>query len=157
MSAPRRPWVLAVRVGVLMGLAGAIWLLGDRIEFIRGESIPYSIAWIQGGPVHKGDYVVFETQHPIINQGRPAHLTKQVVCIAGQVVQYRDDHFYCDAADLGGVLHQTYSGTPIAVAHVDGPIPDGKVFVLGQHPRSFDSRYLGLIDISRLTVVRPLL
>lgn len=149
--------LLALRVGILAGLSAGIWYVGDRLDWVRGDSIPVTVAWISGGPVQKGDYVLFEAQHPIINEGRKSHLTKQVVCVEGQQLAYQADTFSCDGQVLGAVIHKTFDGTPIEVAAFNGVIPAGKVFVMGPHPRSFDSRYLGLLDRAQLTRVEPLL
>ncbi len=149
--------LLALRLGILASMSASIWYVGDHLDWVRGESIPVTFAWISGGPIHTGDYVLFDAQHPIINNGVRSHLTKQVVCVEGQQLTFKADTFACDGQPLGSVIHNTYDGTPIQVAEFNGVIPEGKVFVMGPHPRSFDSRYLGLLDRSSLTRVEPLI
>ncbi len=156
-STAKKRALLGLRLSILAGLSAGIWYVGDRLDWVRGDSIPVTLAWISGGAVNTGDYVLFDAQHPIINEGRKSHLTKQVVCVEGQQLTYQADTFSCDGRVLGSVIHKTFDGTPIAVAEYNGVIPAGKVFVMGPHPRSFDSRYLGLLDRSQLTRVEPLL
>ena len=149
--------LLALRLAILGGTVAGISYAGDHLDWVRGESIPVTVAWIAGGPVHDGDYVLFEASHPIVNKGKPSKLTKQIVCGPGQQLTYAADTFACDGKVLGNVIHKTYDGTPIQVAEYNGVIPDGKFFVMGTHPRSFDSRYLGLLDAAQLTRVEPIL
>jgi len=153
----RKVSLTVIRVAILAMIVVGIDYVGDRLDWVRGESVPVTLAWIEGGQVSKGDYVVFEAQHPIINEGRPSHLTKQVACVAGESVHFDGEKFSCDGAVLGAVIRSTSDGRPIAVAAVEGVIPAGKIFVMGTHPRSFDSRYLGLLDESKVQRVRPLL
>lgn len=149
--------LLAARLGILAGMVAGIWYVGDHIDWVRGESIPVTIAWISPGPIHGGDYVLFEAQSPVINNGERAHLTKQVACVEGQTVNFDGEIFTCDGRELGGVIRSTSDGRPVVPTDFKGVIPAGKVFVMGSHPRSFDSRYLGLIEVAQATRVEPLL
>lgn len=150
--------LLATRLGVLGGLVAGIWYVGDHIDFVRGESIPITLAWITGGPAKLGDYVYFKAQNPVINDGRPAYLTKQVACVEGMSVSFDGKVFACDGKPMGGeVITKTTDGRPVPVTTFAGVIPDGKVFVIGTHQRSFDSRYLGLVDRKDATRVEPIL
>lgn len=153
----RKVSLMVTRLAILAGIIVAIDQVGDRLDWVRGDSVPVTLAWIEGGRVNKGDYVLFETQHPIINEGRRSHLTKQVACVAGELLYFDGETFSCNGQALGGVVRATSDGRAIDVVTFNGTIPDGKVFVMGNHPRSFDSRYLGLLDVAQVTRVRPLL
>lgn len=149
--------LLAARLGILAAAVAGVWYVGDHIDWVRGDSIPVTFAWISGGPIQRGDYVLFKAQSPVINGGQPTRLTKQVACVEGQSVAFEGDKFSCDGQLLGAVIRKTSDGRPVPVAEFNGVIPEGKVFVLGPHPRSFDSRYLGLLDRNELTRVEPIL
>lgn len=153
----RKRLVLAARVTVLVGLVAGINYVGNRLDFVHGNSVPITLAWIEGGAVSKGDYVVFEATHALINGGQRAHLTKKVVCVEGETVRFDGERFFCNDELIGAVIRETSTGTKIEVATAAGTIPAGKIFVAGDHPRSFDSRYLGLLDVQATTRVRPLL
>ncbi|MGH8459348.1 MAG: S26 family signal peptidase [Nevskiales bacterium] len=130
----------------------------DHLVVVRGDSIRYRLVWVAGGEVHKGDYVNLRVSHPIISaDGQETLLTKRVDCIAGETLRFDGKQFWCRDILLGGVIAKTWDGKPLTPFAWDGPIPDGKVFVMGEHPRSFDSRYFGLVDLQRLTRVWGLL
>ncbi len=148
---------LALRLSICVAASAATWVGMDRLQPIFGDSIGYHLAWITGGAVAKGDYAVVAVQSPLIHDGKPAHITKRVMCIEGEVVRFTDEQFFCGDEPLGKVLRQTSDGRAIAVPVIAGPIPSGYVFLAGPHPRSVDSRYLGLLPVSELTRVRPLL
>jgi type IV secretory pathway protease TraF len=150
--------LLVTRVGILAGLVAGVWYVGDHLDWVRGESIPVTLAWITGGPVQLGDYVYFEAQSEVINNGEKALLTKQVACVEGMTVSFNGTAFACDGKPLGGeVIRKTSDGREVKVSDFQGVIPEGKVFVIGTHPRSFDSRYLGLLDRKDIKRVEPIL
>lgn len=149
--------LLGARLAILAGLVTGIWYIGDHLNWIRGESIPITLAWISPGPIRSGDYVLFDAQSPVINHGEKVKLTKQVVCVEGQRIDFDGETFFCDSRALGGVTRATSDGQAVPVTEFTGVIPAGKVFVRGSHPRSFDSRHLGLLDTAQLTRVEPIL
>lgn len=148
----RQQW--AARLAILAALVLVTNWTMDHLMVIRGKSIPYRLAWVAGGEVHKGDYVKLLMSHPIIAaNGKPELLTKRVACVAGEVLRFDGAEFWCGAEDLGGVLRKTWDGKALTPFQFDGPIPQGMAFVIGEHPRSFDSRYFGLVEVQRLTRV----
>ncbi|EGY27060.1 hypothetical protein DA2_0656 [Desulfovibrio sp. A2] len=42
-------------------------------------------------------------------------------------------------------------GLPVAAALFDGQIPSGRVFLIGDIPKSYDSRFWGVVPITQLT------
>lgn len=141
---------LAKRLLVLGGVSLAIAFGMDRVVLAHGESVPVTVFWKlpRSMPV-KGDYVMLEVEHPIVGP-RPTQLTKQLVCDAGDRLQLRDDAFWCNGVRLGGFITRTWDDKPLTPFAYDGKIPEGQAFVMGTHPRSFDSRYFGPVDKSRL-------
>lgn len=141
---------LASRVLVLALIALAIAFGMDRVVLAHGESVPYTIFWkLPRSPAKKGDFVTLEVSHPIIG-AQPKALTKRLVCDAGDWLQLKEDAFYCNGERLGGFITRTWDDRPLQPFAFDGRIPEGKAFVMGTHPRSFDSRYFGLVDKARL-------
>lgn len=138
------------RVLVLAGIALAIAFGMDRVILAHGGSVPYTVFWkLPRSAAIKGDFVAVEIAHPIIGP-KPALLTKQLVCDAGDWLELKDDAFYCNGVRLGGYITRTWDDHPLQPFVFDGRIPAGKCFVMGTHPRSFDSRYFGLVDKARL-------
>lgn len=145
--------------GVILGaLIFCVGYVADHINFVHGDSVPVTLTWITGGTAQQGDYVYFQAQNPIINKGAKSYLTKRVECVEGMKIDFDGKRFLCDGKAMGGeVLHQTSDGRPVEVTNFRGVIPEGKVFVMGTHERSFDSRYLGLLDRKQITRVEPIL
>lgn len=145
------------RILVLGGVSLAIAFGMDRVVLAHGESVPITVFWKlpRSVPV-KGDYVMLEISHPIVGP-RPAKLTKQLVCDAGDLLQLKDDAFWCNGVRLGGFITRTWDDRPLTPFAYDGEIPEGQAFVMGTHPRSFDSRYFGLVDKSRLIRMKGLI
>jgi type IV secretory pathway protease TraF len=77
-------------------------------------------------------------------------LVKKVGCLPGQHLKVTMRQADCDGVKVGHIRHNTIDGKPISPALYDGVIPPGKVFLLGEHYYSYDSRYFGLVDYSRL-------
>lgn len=146
---------LALRA-VISGIAVTLlWCAMDRVHRVETRSIPEHLTLVVGGPVHLGDLVEFQVNRdPVIPPERlPAVLTKRVACLAPSVLSWHDAAFWCDGQNLGGVIHQTLDHRPLLPFHWDGPIPAGQAFVMGTHPHSYDSRYLGFIAVDRLQKV----
>lgn len=142
---------------VLAAIAYVVSFGMDRVVLAHGESIPYTVLWRSPSRVvAKGDYVMVEVTHPIIG-AKPEKLTKQVACDEGDRLELRSDAFYCNGQRLGGFITRTWDDKPLVPFAYNGKIPEGSAFVMGTHPRSFDSRYFGLIEKTRMTHLVPIL
>ncbi len=147
---------LIVRLVVLAALIGIVWTGMDRIHVARGESVDKTLFWTApGANPELGNYVTLLASHPIMGEGE-ALLTKLIVCDEGMTITVQDHTFFCDGQRLGGYLTQTWDGKPLT-AWEGGKVPVGSAFVMGTHPRSFDSRYFGPVEKRRMVVVRGLL
>lgn len=143
---------------VVVGIAAiAVVAVMDHLVIARGESVSHSLFWKTGGFAAKGEYVTFLMAHPIINEsGEPAWLTKKVGCMEGETIEHNGVDFFCGADKLGEALTETWDGRRLVAAELHGVIPAGRFFAVGEHPRSFDSRYFGLVDKASVTRVVPL-
>jgi len=119
----------------------------DRIGFVETKSIPFRFSFDAFGPPAKGDYVRVPVQHPMIEENRKTTLTKHVVCAAGDTLTFDGEAHYCNGIKVDTInVRHTDLGQPLPIFIWNGPIPAGKFYLLGTHPRSFDSRYLGFFD-----------
>jgi conjugal transfer pilin signal peptidase TrbI len=146
-----------IRILMYMTVIGAgvvSWLVMPHITSSATASVNYRLFWIEGGPGKKGDYVNFEKQHPLLKDGTPKKLTKRIVCMEGELLTFDGRRHTCGDAVLGSVLDRTHEGKPLDAFVWNGPVPAGKVFVEGDHERSFDSRYFGFVDRSATTRLR---
>ncbi|HHJ63328.1 MAG TPA: hypothetical protein ENJ61_00310 [Aquifex aeolicus] len=94
-------------------------------------------------------YVGDLTQYPPIREKGVLYLIKKAVCFPGDFLAARGGEFYCN----GKLIAVAYPEAPVPPISYDGRIPEGRYFVLGIHPASFDSRYMGLVSLDRITGV----
>ena len=130
----------------------------------RDNSLPYTF-WFkmpQNKEVYEiGDYLSFNLGYRDKFLGT-RNLVKEIKCIPGQKLQRIDKDFYCDNIKLNAhVLDKTYYGADLPTWEYNGIIPENYYFMLGTNPRSYDSRYFGLINkdkfINYLYPVRKLI
>ncbi len=102
--------------------------------------------------LHRGDFVYFhyhgEKQYPQYGLVEGAPLVKMVWGLPGDGLRIDGEHVYINGELKATVLHRDRKGNPVDYFHFAGRIPDGKLFLLAPHPRSFDSRYWGFADLS---------
>ena len=147
----------AYRVVVSALMAGAVAWIVPHLAWVHSHSIRYSLLWVVGGPGGKGDYVTVPVHHPLIRGPYNDHLTKRIGCVEGEVLRFENGGDYCGSYWLGRVLPRAYDGTPLKPFVWNGPIPAGKVFLVGDDPRSFDSRYLGFFNRTETVRLKALL
>ncbi len=124
--------------------------LMDRVVWNITASVDHRIGFISSDIPMKGDYVNFKFSHPLVLGGEDVRLTKKYICGFGDVIQTKGRDLYCNGEKLAAALEYTESGKSLDVFNWDGPIPDGKVFVLGDADESFDSRYWGFVESENL-------
>lgn len=159
MSEPRNdklPTKTTIKLAVLLMFVGLISYLMDHVVIARSASVDPSVFWPTSGKIERGDYVTFDFQHELIKGGRPYKLTKRVACLPGEQLILKGEYHYCNGKKLGRVLMFGESGVPLPAFEYSGNVPDGKVFLSGEHPSSFDSRYWGFISISELSKMKPI-
>jgi type IV secretory pathway protease TraF len=117
--------------------------LRSRVFFLRDRGV--------AGEIGRGDYVRFERVHPWSGSSGLVSLLKEVGCGPGD--RLRIDavgDVDCDDDYLGRALSEDSKGNPLPLFRFDGVIPEGKLFVVGHHPRSWDSRYFGFVDVEEV-------
>lgn len=111
-----------------------------RIMINFSESIPhrYFLALKNMTP-KKGDYVIFTAEQNGIYPPEQKFV-KKIVGVAGDVITHKNDLVFINGVYAGDVFSSTQEGKPLTKGP-EGIIPEGFYYVLGEHPRSFDSRY----------------
>ena len=111
------------------------------------ESVPFRwYAYLRGKDFRKGDYIIFKEQaDPLHVLPKGAKLVKQAACTEGMELVTTDKDFICDGEYISKRIDPEKMSFSFA-----GKIPTGKVFVLGTHKRSYDSRIWGLLDESNI-------
>ena len=136
------------RIWKVLGLIALAALAADHIGFVSTPSIPYRVVFYAWGTPHRGDYLSVTVHHRLIERDKPELLTKQLACGPGDTLRFADGVHTCNGQVIDHILlSKLEDGTPVPPFQYDGVIPEGQGFLLGTHPRSLDSRYLGLFPI----------
>ena len=73
-------------------------------------------------------------------------LIKKVGCLPGGILtKDAEKTFYCHQTKLGTALERDSQGNSLPEFTFIGPIREDSYYMMGTNPRSFDSRYFGLI------------
>ncbi len=112
----------------------------------RSNSLPYWVFMSSSkhlDTIQRGTFVSFYL--PSTN----TKLAKKVVGLPGDLVNVESEDIYVNNTLVGPICSETPSGKTLAPNAID-VIPDGCLFVSGDHPQSFDSRYanFGLLRIT---------
>jgi conjugal transfer pilin signal peptidase TrbI len=92
-------------------------------------------------PTSRGDYVVYRSQGEGGFNPAGSRITKLIAGLPGDRVEVSDQGVVSVQGTLiGRVLPHASNGTPLQPID-PGVVPPGHLFVAGQSPRSFDSRY----------------
>ncbi len=160
-SSDRHFWRLSRRektvalVFLAFGLLGA-WL-PERLTVATSGSLEHRLFFLRPypGSTKVGDYLVF--RHRELSQVRQGlrqggqQMVKKVGCVPGeQLVRDAEGNFTCEGRELGNALAADSTGLPLPQFTFAGEVPPGKLFMIGSHPRSYDSRYFGFIDASEI-------
>ena len=146
----RYEWTVALLV-LAPCLLGA-WLPG-QITVATSASLDHRVFLLRPVPaqIETNDYLVFRHRDLAqVRQGRGANrerMIKRVGCRPGEWLHVDAEHrFSCDGRPLGQALATDSQGRPLPRFTHNGPVPEGQLFLVGTHPRSYDSRYFGFVD-----------
>ena len=146
----RREQVMALVI-LASCLLGA-WLPG-RITVATSASLDHRVFLLRPVPaqIETNDYLVFR-HHDLaqVRQGLNANrerMIKRVGCRPGEWLRVDAEHrFTCNGRPLGQAHATDSQGRPLPQFTHNGPVPAGQLFLVGTHPRSYDSRYFGFVD-----------
>ena len=141
---------LAVLVFVLVGT-----LMPSHLSFTMTPSLKYRLFWLNNysakNSIGKGDYVMFEFSTKYINNGQSIKAIKEVVCIPGDNLNVDNKkNYYCNGHYIGTAKDTSLTGVKVDNFRYTGTVPEGSYFVMGHIKDSFDSKYYGFIQRSRI-------
>lgn len=140
----------AVFVFVLFGT-----LIPAHLSFTMTKSLKYRLFWLNNATaktdVKKGDYVMYEISTKYVNEGKPVKVIKEVVCIPGDELSVDSKkNYYCNGKYIGTAKDTAMTGEKVDNFRYTGTVPEGSYFVMGHIKDSFDSKYYGFIQRSRI-------
>jgi conjugal transfer pilin signal peptidase TrbI len=142
--------ILSLTVGALG------WWLPGRVNVVVSDSLSHRVFLIFSAPakIKIGDYLVFKYDNGhryldrFILKSLSDHnmLTKQVGCTPGDTLTVDDERrFSCNGNPLGQALRTDSRGDVLPLFVFNGVVPQGRYFMIGSNPRSFDSKYFGFV------------
>lgn len=142
-------------------VAGATWIfmfptfyesLPKRIDITSDHSLEQSV-WITEVPFDEQthQYALFKPTVKNKYTKNVHYFMKKIGCRGGQYLIANDDRsFYCDNKFIGKAKESDVDGNKVDYFHYSGVIPKEQFFVIGTHPRSYDSRYYGFISKNQI-------
>jgi len=135
--------------------------LNKRIFFIdRGRHVE---------KLKTGDYVMFSLLKSKKENDLPSKLVKMIEddggysqikrigCSAGEELKNIGNDYYCDNKFIAKAKNYSLGGERLKKFEFSGRIPEGYIFLVGDHSDSYDSRYFGFIKVTDIiTTVTPL-
>lgn len=148
-----RPWFAVVFLATVLAIG--LWLPG-RISVTSSPSLDHRVFFLTRArpPYELGSYLLFrkKTDHAISDL-----LLKKLGCGPGDRLTVSNDAYFCNKRFLGRALEQDSMGRRLPHFIFNGTIPADNLFMIGEHERSYDSRYFGFIDAeSVLKTAHPL-
>jgi conjugal transfer pilin signal peptidase TrbI len=124
-------------------------------------SLPYRLFYlkreINDKDIVKGSIVMFEHDYPMAEALKTKNMFKRVVCSEGESLRVEDLKYYCGEFFLGNAKTHSLTGMTVKNFIFNGKIPQGSLFVMGDHKDSYDSRYFGFISKKEVTgIVYPI-
>ena len=147
---------IALAVALALGLSVAALALPPasgppRVFLNLSASMPLGLYRVTRGEVEAGSLVEFPSSViPHLGLAVPKYLLKRVLATGGEDVIVNRE-----GLRIGGVL--VAKRVKDIGVRFQGRLARGEVLVLGENPRSFDSRYFGPVRRRDLTRVAPIL
>ena len=141
--------------GILLAVCVGFWALNWKVTFSPEPSLGhYVFLCNENKPdgIRKGDKVAFPfpVDTPYYRKGQK--FLKTVACVAGETLTVDErKRYFCEGEWIGTARDTDVHGKPVGHFVFSGRIPEGMAFAAGTHPRSYDSKYWGLLDLSTVT------
>lgn len=152
----KRVFVLCAGVIAVAALgASALISIPIRIVYNGSASAPIGFYRIVNEPILVGDRVLVrlpQVMQKLVNERRylppDLPLIKRVAGIVGDEICRKNDEIYINNLRVAVALNVDSEGRNMPVWSGCMRLKEGEVFLLQDHPRSFDGRYFGAIDRS---------
>jgi conjugative transfer signal peptidase TraF len=134
------------------GLLIAGILLPSKFTVTLTPSLEYRVFFLKRffapAEINRGRYVMFSLPDNFADLVNKKNLPaiKQVVGIEGDSLELLGRNFFCNGRPIGKAKQYSLKGERIEHFKESTVIPEGKLFVVGHHKDSLDSKYFGFLD-----------
>ena len=144
---PRKVLCLLLFFGALV--FGGMNIPG-RFSVTTTPSLKYRVFFLKNisddaSKIRKDDYVLFNMSTGYINNGKRFDAIKKVSCVSGEYLTVKDKNYFCNGQFIGHAKDVSSIGKPVNNFLFDGQMPEGMIFVTGDHIDSYDSKYFGFV------------
>jgi len=150
---------LSIKLVVLGLVAIGAWI-STNLTVATTKSLEKRVFWQTSEiPTKTGQYGSFiypSSDYLIKREVNGKVFTKRVGCFEGDYLNFVDGAFYCNGEYLAKPLVSDRLDDKLPVFRFNGIVPEDMAFMVGDHPYSGDSRYLGFVDINTVKRVIPL-
>ncbi len=156
-SIPKAVRVLLIVVAIVMGFEIPRHFVVTLSPSLK-HRIYFKNGFIRDKDLKRGAYVLAEIETDIVENCRHCVVHKRIGCAAGERLSVEGRDYFCNGEYLGTAKGNTLTGKQLNAYTHSGVMEEGRVFLIGEHKDSLDSRYLGPIPkekINALTI--PLL
>ena len=161
----RRATLIATGLPVFALAIASVESLPNKLIYNASESAPIGLYWIDDQPAERGDYVLVRVpdrvRNLVVERGYlplDIPLIKRVVGADGDVLCRRNRDILIDGVTVAVAQISDGLGREMPVWSGCHVLHERRVFLLQDHPNSFDSRYFGPVDrrlmIGRATPLR---
>lgn len=161
----RRIWLLATAVPVLALAVASLVSLPKKLIYNASASTSIGFYWLDNRPFERGDYVVVRVPDRVRNlvmerRYLPSDvpLLKRVVGMNGDRICRQSDEITVNGSVVASAKRRDGQGREMPDWHGCHILTEQTVFLLQDHPQSFDGRYFGPVDrrliIGRATRLR---
>lgn len=140
------------KIKTFVVFAGALFIglyLPSRIIITLTDSVKHRIFWLADVTpegINKGDYLLFDHDHPWKDKYRGVtKIVKEVGCVGGDILTRTGTEYFCNGVSMGKLISTDSAGHQLLQFSFHGVVPAGKFFMRGHDVKSYDSKYFGFI------------
>ncbi|WP_299918451.1 S26 family signal peptidase [uncultured Roseobacter sp.] len=146
-------WLIGIAVPILLLGVASVILLPRKLIYNPSESAPVGFYWIDQKPVRRGDFVVVRVplslRDLVETRGYlppDVPLLKRVMALPGDEVCRRGQDITVNGGAVAMAQTRDRSGRDMPRWHGCQMLDGEDIFVLQDHPQSFDGRYFGPLN-----------
>jgi len=163
----RHSWLASTAIPVFALAVTSVISLPKKLIYNASASAPIGLYWIDNRPIERRDYVLVHVPERIRNlvQERgylppDVPLLKRVVGVDGDRICRHSDEITVNGSVVAFAKRRDGQGRELPGWHGCHILTEQTVFLLQDHPQSFDGRYFGPVErsliIGRATRLRLL-